>query len=445
MDNYRPITLIPIFSKIYEKIAYSRISNFVESSNLLKNEQNGFRKNRNTSLTIFQLIKNVTECVDENIPVCVLFMDMSKAFDFVCHRRLLEKLYRYGIRGSAHEWIKSYLSNRTQCVQISQYCPDNKCITKYQSNYLHNNYGVPQGSILGPLLFLLYINDLPSAVTQQCYLFADDTTIVIKSNKLENFESQINETLQKTIQWLELNNLKANLSKTKLMQFHTRRRNPKILNVNFENQRIDEVQSIKFLGVTLDSFCSWNDHIKDLCSRINRFVFALRRISQVVSKEAALTSYYGYIHSILQYGITMWGRSSNTDDVFIMQKKCIRAIFGLKTIESCRPYFKKYHILSLPCVYILSASIFVYEHAYFFKTFNELHKNPTRSQYRNKLYIPSTKLSLIAKNSYIMCIKIYNKLPDDIKDLPYLKFKKSLKRWLQEKCFYSIQEYLEYK
>lgn len=446
-ENYRPITLVPIFSKIYERVMFSRLEKFLNKNNVIAEEQNGFRKKRSTSLAAFKLIKKIMNCIDRNIPVTVLFMDMSKAFDFVCHNRLLMKLSKYGIRGPAFEWIKSYLSNRTQCVETSKYCPLSRTVHVYQSSYIENSYGVPQGSILGPLLFLLYINDLPNYLSHECVLFADDTSIVIESKDLTTYNDEINRTLTKTITWLSENNLKVNLSKTKYVQFHTNRAMPQVLTVSHENETLEEVSKTKFLGLNLDCHCSWKYHVHNLCSKINRFVYAIRKVSRVVSLKAALAAYNGYIDSTLRYGIVLWGNSVNIDNIFIVQKRCIRAIFGISQLDSCRPYFQKYNILPLPCLYIFEICLFVYKNHHLFQLQKDITKRAIRSQYIKKLYRPPIRLTLVSKNSYMMCIDIFNKLPDSFKNYTdgIIIFKKHVKTWLLKHCFYSLKEFIDLK
>lgn len=444
MNNYRPVALISIFSKIFEKVIYTRLLTFFEKKNIIVEEQNGFRKGKSTSLATFNLVKTIGDSLNNKVPIAVLFLDMSRAFDYVCHQTLLEKLYKYGIRGPAHNLIKNYLSDRSQCVEIKTYNKLNKCLDTYRSTFKNNNYGVPQGSVLGPLMFLAYINDLPNALSHNCILFADDATVIVTDkSRSGTLDSQVKNALTDVVKWLSANNLKINLQKTKCMQFYTNGSKPQVLNINFDGQIIEHVATTKFLGITLDSNCGWKQHIEGLCSKINRFIFVLRRVSQVVSREVAITAYNGYVSSSLRYGIIMWGNSGDSVGAFILQKRCIRSIFGLKQLDSCRPYFKKYRLLTLPCLYIMEVSIFVHKHKNLFQQNCEASTRLLRNQYRNKLYKPPSRLQLVSKNSFIMCIQIYNKLPEMLKEMKFNKFKNCLKTWLTERCFYTVKEFLD--
>jgi hypothetical protein len=442
LNNYRPITLIPVLSKIYEKAYYTRLDNFLTKNNILRQEQNGFRKNKSTTLACFKLNNQITECIDKGIPVGVLFLDMSKAFDTVCHKRLLGKLERYGIRGPAYSWIESYLNNREQCTEIAKVINDQR--STFQSCYKVNKYGVPQGSILGPLLFLAYINDLPDSTKHNCILFADDTTLVIKGTDINNFENEINTALRDIIEWLELNNLQINVDKTKFMLFKSYKSKIHHVVVKHNLQQVEEVTSTVFLGMTLDTHCNWKEHVNTVCIKLNKFMFALWRIKRTVSFKSALLIYHGYIMSILRYGVIMWGNSVNVDRAFVAQKKCFRTLCGVDRLDPCKPLFIKHKLLSFPCLYIYEICIFVKLNVELFTFIAD--KETTRSHRRCRLALPTTsKLVLRNKSAYCMCIKIFNKIPAEIKKLPINKFKTTLYKILVDNCFYSINEFLLYK
>lgn len=201
MTNYRPVSLIPVMSKIFEKVMLDRLKKYVDVNNLLAREQFGFKKNSSTSLACVELVKEVVDSLIERNPVVAIFLDMSKAFDFVNHELLLYKLERFGIRGKANEWITDYLKEREQYVEISKIV--NKKKTVYKSRKRINNSGVPQGSVLGPFLFLIYINDIPHTIKHKVILFADDTTILIRCATMDSYEKEINESLDKIMKWLK--------------------------------------------------------------------------------------------------------------------------------------------------------------------------------------------------------------------------------------------------
>lgn len=440
-ENYRPIALVSVIAKIFEGYIYRGLINFFEKFKVLRDEQYGFRKDRSTDLTIYHLMRNISECLNESIPVTALFMDMTKAFDFVCHEKLLEKLYSYGVRGPTYDLIVSYLTNRLQYTEIA-YINKRKKLVHTKSNTEIVKYGVPQGSILGPLLFLIYINDLPLCVNHEMYLFADDSTVVIKGNNIKTYEQSINEALENIVNWMQLNNLVINLNKTKCMQFYLSQKRNQNITIKYDNHIIEEVDEIRFLGVVLDSHANWKPHTNHLSNKISKFTFPLKKIAKTVSQKAALTAYHGFVASNLRYGIIHWGNAANINllPVFRAQKKCIRAMFGVNQRVSCRPLFTKLRLLSLPSIYILQVCLFVKSNGHYFKFRVTRYHRKTR----NKIDIlphQSSHTSFFSKSFFTIAPKIYNHLPDTLKELSFNNFKRTLFGILVEKCYYSLDEY----
>lgn len=443
-NNYRPITLIPILSKIIEKALNTRILNFFNKHHILRPEQFGFRKNSSTTLATFNLVKNITHNLSKKISIATIFLDMSKAYDSVVHELLLEKLEKYGIRGNAYDLIKSYLQNRQQRTEIARvetYHNQPIKIT-YKSPFRKNHSSaIPQGSIIGPLLFLAYINDLPLSTTSQCILFADDTTLIVTAKDRVALKNKIIESLNEITLWLKNNNLMLNTSKTKIINFHTNKTKSDNMIIKYNNKNIDTVNHTKFLGIIIDQNLNWKEHIENICTKLDRFIFALRRIRQTVSAQAAWCAYHGYVASVLSYGLTIWGNSSHATRAFKIQKKCIRAVCNVHWMDSCKPLFKNNKILTLPCIYIRDICLLTHRYPEYFNKKSDNINRPTR--YPNKLVAPHYSLRLCQKNVYYMAVKIYNKLPDSAKQLTYNELKNKLTRWLLIKCFYCINDYLE--
>ena len=212
--NYRPISLLSVYSKIYEKLLYVRIYSYLEKNNLIYSKQFGFRGNHSTNHALISLTEHIRNLIDNGHYVCGIFVDLEKAFDTVHHNILCDKLQPYGLRGNINNLLKSYLSNRKQFVSINGFDSVLKDIT----------CGVPQGSSLGPVLFLLFINDFRLCVSKTSMgHFADDTFIVYNSTKAKTIETIINTELKLVMKWLRLNKLSLNTRKTELIFFHSSR------------------------------------------------------------------------------------------------------------------------------------------------------------------------------------------------------------------------------
>lgn len=444
-SNYRPIALLPTSSKIFERAMYDRIYKFCEKYNIFSECQNGFRKNKSTILAVYKYIQEIHNIINNKKYAIGILLDMSKAYDRVQYNILLNKLYGIGIRGPCHNWLKSYLSNRQQIIEIEYFNDKMHRIEKIRSNTKIVNASIPQGSVLGCLLFLVYINDLAEVLNESCVMFADDISILISSQNSINLNEKINNILDKTTSWLTEHNLQINLSKTKLMSFHPYQKPQLNLKLNNNSSTLDTVNEHTLLGLVIDTHVSWKPHTEKIHRKLSSFMYALREVKKTTDVATAITTYYAYAYAWLSYGVILWGGSTDAPSLLILQKKLIRIIVNIEATESCKSYFEKYKILTLPCIYIFELCKFVRKYPNFY-TKRDDHITKHHLRYRNKLMLPASKMTHHSSSPLVMSIKIYNKLPDSIKSISNDNhFTNKLKELLIRKCYYNISEYLEDK
>jgi hypothetical protein len=438
LENYRPISLLSSFSKIFEKIIYKRLYVHLEKHKILSPNQYGFREGLSTYSAINPLLDSILNAFKEKKFVGCLFCDIHKAFDCVNHEILLTKLLTYGITGTSNTMIQSYLKNRYQQVVIM----DDNNINSY-SNWTLIKQGVPQGSVLGPLLFLIYINDLALILNSHAnpILFADDTSVIISSSNKCDFENTLNLVINEIFTWCKINSLTLNIEKTKFMQFYRYNQKGLDLQILINNQTINNVTEIGFLGLHLDNKLSWKLHSHELISKLNKACYAIRAMKPLVSHKALMSIYYAYFHSVMKYGIMFWGNSSFSHDVFKVQKRVIRLITNSYRRESCRPLFKKLEILTLFSQYILSVLVYLTNNMHLFTYNREIYSINTRNSCN--LHLKSTNLSVVQKGVVYSGCKLFNSLPIHLKahsENPK-QFSKSLKIFLLEHSIYSLDEY----
>jgi hypothetical protein len=221
MNNCRPRAIIPAFAKILERHIYNRITSFLYENKILSEAQNGFRKGKSIDTAVQSYIERIHEALDKRVHTIGLFIDLSKAYDILNHNLLLEKLSHYGIRGSTNLWFRSYLFHRKQFIEISQSNTSSGKVKTYRSSSLDIEQGVPHRLVLGPLLFLLYINDLPKIVHDaKVVMCADDISVLISESDTRELQIKMDRVLTELGTWLNRNNLVINTGKTGVMSFH---------------------------------------------------------------------------------------------------------------------------------------------------------------------------------------------------------------------------------
>ena len=345
LGNYRPISVLPVFSKILERILYNRLYLFFNDINLLFSKQFGFQKNTSTEHAILQLTNELSKAFAKKEFTLGVFIDLSKAFDTVNHNILLKKLDYYGVRGNMNKIFKSYLENRKQCVGLNDLSFTEFC------NVI---CGVPQGSILGPLLFLIYVNGLYKASSEiSSVMFADDSNFFLSDKNIDSLFTKMNIELDKISTWFKANKLSLNVSKTKFTLFHSsgkKRLIPADLPpLKIDNTYIRRDIVTKFLGVLIDENLNWKAQIAHVSSKISKSIGILYKATPILNKSLLKQLYFAFVHSYLSYGNIAWGSThkSKLETLFRKQKKAVRIINFKDRFNHSKPLFTEMKILNL--------------------------------------------------------------------------------------------------
>lgn len=433
-NNYRPVSVLPSISKVFEKYLADELVSYMSNNQLFNSRQFGFQKGKSTKHAIMRLIQDVFSGLERAQKTYAVFCDLSKAFDCVSHDILLRKLEHYGIVNNELNILQSYLTNRFQLTEI------NGC-RSHQSSV---KIGVPQGSILGPLLFLIYINDISTVFNDNIdiILFADDTSLVVKDKTNDGISAKFNKVVPDLMKWFSANNLVLNIDKTYAMQFslgsRSKKELPDCVQDTFEELSLSCTDHIKFLGVWIDTKLTWAVHITNIAKKLSSATYAIKKIKELGGMQAARDTYFAYFHSIMTYGIIFWGVAADASRVFILQKRAVRYILGLKPTHSCREKFKELNIMTMVGEFIYQNIVYVRENLGSMILKKDVHRFNTR--HKNDIILHQTRLSKIAKSYICVSIKLYNKIPLDIRNKTDIEFKNYIKRHLVSKSYYKLDE-----
>lgn len=457
MDNYRPISILNVFSKILEKLVHKRLSTYLETNNLLSKFQFGFRKNFSTTHPLTVFLNHLSEANNDKKFTLGIFCDLRKAFDTVDYDILLTKLFNKGIRGQDLEWFRSYLHGRKQLTAIGDNLSDTLDIL----------VGVPQGSILGPLLFIIYMDDLPSCTNLYTLLFADDTTLYVSSDNLDFLKMFVNSEFKKVVDFFRAHKLSIHPDKTKFILFsHGKKTVPELeifvdfnnLEDNTENKfKVEQVtpqspsKTIKFLGVLFEQDLSFANHIKSVATKLSTALYFLRSSKNLLPESALLNIYYTLFHTQLVYANIIWSSTSlnNFNKLYKLQKAAIRVITNSKFNAHTEPLFKKLNILPLPLLHDYFCLDFMQQkHQNFlptvfkslFLTNREQRNNPDRELRNDFEYaIPPLRVNALSRfPAYTLPTKwnIFYQDPEAV-EINILRdriaFKKALKKFLLSK------------
>lgn len=429
INCYRPISLLNTLSKIFEKCMKTRLVSFLEKNKIISPNQYGFRSSLSTNDALHRVITEITEKINSDEKILAVFLDLKKAFDTVSHKILLSRLYAYGIRGVVLDLFRSYLSNRTQCVRVNGLLSDRLTV----------ECGVPQGTVLGPILFLLYINPLCELkVNGVPVTFADDTAILFSGLSWDSVYREAESGLRMVKRWLNANLLTLNCQKTYFVCFSPNLQGQpvndliKIHTCSDDDgcacQVIERKSSLKYLGVIVDCFLRWDEHIGVLCRRIRKTIFTFKELRTVLDLKTLKTVYYSLVQSLLTYGIIGWGGTncSHIDPLMKVQKLVLKVINGKPSRYPSEQLFADFQVMDVRQLYVKEILSRMHRNKSRLRT--RVHQYSTRNRH---LLLPQlAKKSLYQRHFCHLGPKLYNLLPTTITQLGTALFNKEIQKWI---------------
>ncbi|CAG4940655.1 unnamed protein product [Colias eurytheme] len=448
-ENFRPIALLNILSKLLEKIVNRRLLNYLDKQNLISDRQFGFRKGKSTEDAAMLLTNSVASHIQNGEQALAVFIDLAKAFDTISPSLLIKKLESVGIRGLALDWFSSYLTNRKQYVKIDGIA----------SEVLPIKFGVPQGSILGPTLFTLYINEIVNLPlnSAQIISYADDTAIIFHSNGWDEVYKLAESGLQTLAKALDRNLLTLNIKKTKLIafsktqaskpnqnlqvKFHTCN-NPELNNCDQNCTIVERVKTIRYLGIILDENLSFKSHIETLSSRTRKLIYVMKKLRDCTPLPILTSVFHALCQSILQYGISVWGGAGITN--FITVERAQRAVIKVMLRKPFRfptaDLYSEFAVLRVRQLFVLKAVLTTHRTLKIRKDFKKLTSRRTFS-----LPCPRASSLLAKRCPKFLFPRIYNSVNKhcNITLLSNYTCKKVIKKWLHTLSFEETEQLLK--
>ena len=434
--NYRPLTILSVLSKVFERSAADQKMTYFIKNNILNKAQHAYMKGHSTETCLNELVNYTYQELDIGKLVGVASLDLSKAFDSICHSHLLVKLSKMGIGKNSINWCKSYLTNRKQQTKFKNFLSDEETVTS----------GVPQGSIMGPILFISFVNDLPENF-QNCKIvsYADDTQILVSGKNTKEIKAKLENLIETAQKWYSKNSLLNNITKTEIMLISARK-HKETLYVNIiddgKTKRLESQKSIKILGVHIDQNINWSKQIQEINKKAKFAARNLKRINMMIPLKSRLLLYNSLVASHLKYADTVWAGCNVRDQNKLQrtQNLAVKSILGMKKYESATTALKKANLLPLETKRKIHEAVYIQK-----GLSNKLPKSVCekyqqlqpqtsfRSSNQKVLTIPKHKTEKFKHSPLYRTVNIWNSIPLQIKEIENsATFKRNLQKYLQK-------------
>ena len=440
ISNYRPISILSTLSKVFERTATDQFVEHLEKNNLLSKHQHAYRKGHSTSTCLVEVTNYLYKLVDQKKYVAIISLDLSKAFDSINHTLMLNKLALLNLSQQTLQWIKSYLTNRKQRTKFQHFTSEEEPVTS----------GVPQGSIIGPLLFLAFTNDLPEAFLGKCKIvaYADDTQLLVEATNLKQLLKKIEDLIQTAQKWYSKNSMKNNIGKTEVLIINNKKANLKNINIKVNDDgeviEIKPKSHIKILGVLIDDKLNWTKQVNSVKRNALNSIRNLHRINHLLPTKLKVNLYNSLVSPYFDYADVVWGGCSkeNSRKLQLAQNFAVKSITGNKKFDSATNSFEKLKFLKLHQRRTIHETVFTHKSILNLNPTNinsdYLQQRPTsntRNSEMGKLNLPRHQTARYENSPLYRTIKSWNSCPNDIPTENIKIHKTSFQKYLLNKTY----------